>query len=165
MNLPSHQYYREFNSGWMSAAEQAERLMQLGDIKSEYFCHSNYCAYYHRAMVTVFNNEKISTEDVRVILAAKIAWHMLFPSLLPYDANEKRRSFMIDLTKHLNHENSFNNPFGKDLAVKIYASYSWGWLHRGSFMTYPICTRLRLRVFIGRLSSIYRILTRYWGGS
>ncbi|KAL8688390.1 MAG: hypothetical protein Q9224_004896 [Gallowayella concinna] len=152
--LPAEGTFAGPKSGWKDAQEQIDSLNCIGDIKTEFFCRSsNYCAYYYEAMVKVFKDAGLPFQTVRRRLAAEVAFQML-KSATAYpnagdstDEKEHRSMFISKLLSHLDEDSPpqnkearipyQQNPFEAGnsdhgeitWAVKIYATYLWGWLH------------------------------------
>lgn len=161
-------------SGWKNVQEQIDALNCIGDIRTEYFCRSsNYCAYYFKAMTRVFHDARLPLQTVRRRLAAEVAWHILTSAsaypVLGDSSDEKahRARFASALTNHLSGQPPLQNtgvprphlqnPFdvehlnsGETLwAVKLYATYLWGWLHDRQETDGNFIGKFRRRIFLG----------------
>ncbi|KAL8772939.1 MAG: hypothetical protein Q9209_001959 [Squamulea sp. 1 TL-2023] len=161
-------------SGWPNVEEQIGSLNRIGDIKTEYFCgSSSYCAYYYQAMVKVFSEAGLHFRAVRRRLAAEVAYQFVSeaaPYPIPEDDIEEksqRTTFISALIDHLGEESTSQTGEGRELsdqnpfeavglesaeilwAVKIYATYLWGWLHDRQETDGNFISKFRRRIFLG----------------
>lgn len=162
-------------SGWKDAEDQIESLNRIGDIKTEYFCRSsNYCAYYFKAMTKVFHHAGLSRQTVRRRLAAEVALQIQFNEPIYPDTKHRseekgpstRAKFISAIMSHLNEgspsesaeaaKSRDQHPFDFALgtedirwAVKIYATYLWGWLHDRQETDGNFMGKFRRRIFLG----------------
>lgn len=138
------------NSGWATVQEQSDALQQLGDVKTEGFCRSsNYCAYYYRAMEVAFRDTDTEFEEVRKLLAANVAWDILYSNEPPPEDDEyvTREMFTKQMLEHLGSHCPWKSYI--NWAVKVYATYLWGWLHDHLESDERFTQRFRRRVFLG----------------
>ena len=117
-------------------------------------------------MTKVFDHARLSHQTVRRRLAAEVALQIQFPDseyLNPKhgsDENMRKRATLIsEILSHLNE----GSPSGiaeaaKDAsrgteeiswAVRIYATYLWGWLHDRKETDGNFMGKLRRRIFLG----------------
>ncbi|WEW60511.1 hypothetical protein PRK78_005998 [Emydomyces testavorans] len=147
-------------SGWEDFNEQATAVSKIGDVKTEFFCGSaNYCAYYYDAMVVIFNDSRIPMSDVRKYLAAVVSWYVLFPDekLLRYEEKEDelkikfKEGYLSAMLGHLHGDVIAPSPprsLPGEWAIKLYATYLWGWLHERCLAD-DLFLRFQRRVFLG----------------
>ena len=153
---------RPREKGWRDLGEQVESLNRIGDVTTEYFCHSsNYCAYYYDTMVTAFEYAALSMQSVRQTLAALVAWQVLHPDTPPYagvhekrsDDNHARVRFLHSMLSHLGNRpppppsSEFKEQADSTWAVKIYSTYIWAWLHDRQHIDDDIVSKFHRRVF------------------
>lgn len=161
-------------SGWKNVQEQIDALNCIGDIRTEYFCRSsNYCAYYFRAMTKVFHHARLPLQTVRRRLAAEVAYNILtsapaYPTMGDSSGEkEHRANFVSALTNHLSEppllqhtraqKAHSQDPFDVEnwdleesiWAIKIYATYLWGWLHDRQETDGNFVGKFRRRIFLG----------------
>ncbi|KAL2005092.1 hypothetical protein VTN00DRAFT_2942 [Thermoascus crustaceus] len=138
------------NSGWATVQEQSDSLQRLGDVKTEGFCRSsNYCAYYYRAMEVAFRDTGTELEEARKTLAANVAWDILYSNESPPEENQAftRAMFTERMLEHLDSPRPWKTCL--KWAVKVYATYLWGWLHDHVESDERFTQRFRRRVFLG----------------
>ena len=171
---PAESAFARPKSGWKDAQENIDSLNRIGDIKTEFFCRSsNYCAYYYEAMATVFRDAGLPFQTVRRRLAAEVAFQMLTSAVAypaPDDSTDEKGPRLIFISAMLDHlgEDSppqnaearkpyEQNPFEASemdygditWAVKIYATYLWGWLHDRQETDGDFMGKFRRRIFLG----------------
>jgi len=126
--------------GWDSIEQQAMGLVQIGDIKVEFFSGScSPCRNYYKAMKMVFDAHKVRIDDVRVTLAALAARRCL-------DGISTADEFLPNLMFHLNQGQlpGMVRPW----AIKINATYLWGWLNDFVEMDFDVRGKFKRRIFL-----------------
>lgn len=100
-------------------------------------------------MEVAFMDTGTEFAEVRKALAANVAWNILFPDGSPpeEDGHITQQMFTMRMLKHLNSA----RPWKPSLrwAVKVYATYLWGWLHDHVESDEKFTQRFRRRVFLG----------------
>ena len=143
--------------GWANAEEQAEAIDRTGSVKTDYFSGSaDNCKYYYDAMEMVFEDSNISLDQVRKVFAAEAAWQILYPESKLYESiDEKdvkgRKQYMARMLSHL-HRGTMSAPIDVpniDWALKIYATFLWGWLHDSLETDGEFLGKFKRRVFLG----------------
>ena len=173
-HLPSESPFASPKSGWEDVGDRIDSLNRIGDIKTEYFCRSsNYCAYYFEAMTKVFHHAGLSYQTVRRRLAAEVALQIQFSEPVYPDPKhgrdenmEKRGNFISEIMSHLSgrspsstaeaakhhyytSSDAFRGTEEIHWAVKIYATYLWGWLHDRKETDGNFMGKFRRRIFLG----------------
>ena len=146
--------------GWKDEDERIEAVERSGNIKTEYFSQSaDNCRYYHDHMMAAFADKHISIPLLRKTLAAAVAWHVLFPEAPVYGLNDEkddngREAYMLAMLSHL-YEGSetrsmtHDNEQNLDWALKLYATYLWGWLGDSIDTNGDFLRKFRRSVFLG----------------
>ena len=149
--------------GWRDAEERIEAVERTSNIRTDFFSQSaDNCRYYYDTMAAAFEDAHLTMGMVRKVLAAYVAWHILHPDGAAYSSGEadekgvtsERRNFVKKMVKHLM-EGSAESGFGPgdvegiDWAVKIYATYLWGWLGDSLDTSGDFLGKFKRRVFLG----------------
>ena len=160
---PTSASLRSFHptEGWKDERERIEAVERSGNIRTDYFSQSaDNCRYYYEHMVAAFADNDISLALVRKTLAAAVAWHVLFPKSLVYDLEDEkedngRQTYMRAMISHLHEgseadlEEKYDISQNLDWALKIYATYLWGWLGDSIETDGDFLGIFRRRVFLG----------------
>ena len=153
---PSTANLKAHAKGWEGVDEQIMWLNRIGDIATEFFCgSSNYCGFYYNTMTTIFDTAGLPIESIRHELAAHVAWSILYPESPPYpEIDEKvaggaRDTFLDTMRLHLYNGDSAIRVEGNcSWAMKIYATYLWGWLGNGERNDVNLTGKCHRRIFL-----------------
>lgn len=127
--------------GWDSIEQQAMALGQIGDVKEDFFSGScSPCRNYYKAMIMVFDANKIQVDDVRNTLAALAARRCL-------DRVFVGEEFVPNLVSHLS-QGQFLGEVPPSWAITVFATYLWGWLSDFIEMDFAIQEKFKRRVFL-----------------
>ena len=159
---PKNTSLRTFHptDGWKNEQERIEAVERSGNIGTDFFSQSaDNCRYYYDHMVAAFSDHHISLTLLRKTLAAAVAWHVLFPKSPTYGLHDEkddngRQAYMAAMVSHL-YEGSEPKPMkydraqNLDWALKLYATYLWGWLGDSMETDGDFLGKFRRRIFLG----------------
>jgi hypothetical protein len=132
---------------WQSMGEQAKSLGRTGDIKVDFFSGtSSTCKTYYESMIFLFNHEQINPTLVRFTLAAKAAWETYDNISFRSSPKSPKESFIKEMMSYLNDGNALTPAPG--WAVKVYATYLWGWLNDYIEIDDDLKNKFSRRVFL-----------------